>query len=263
MPDLEQFLSEIDTLELPSNVFFGDVVYEPGGTYGPRLQSTYQLLFINSGRATVEIDGQPHKLNRGQMALLKPGHREFFRFARETKTHHRWCHFGWRLPSDITARVEGLAFGAPLSKRMEHLIDLGLSLQHDPDALEPLLRHLAAAAFWEFISTQASHPSSARHATLPVAVTCVQTYIAQHYSDDLSLRKLSAVASVSREHLSRLFRKHLDTTPINLSSTCGRSGCARGPCTCVIRDSRSRRLLAGVASRRRRTFRAASKLTVA
>ncbi len=215
MSSVEHFLSEIDQSSLPDNVFFGDVTYGSGGTYGPRLQTTYQLLFINSGYARVEIDGRPHDLEQGQMAFLKPGHREFFRFAERTRTHHRWCHFEWQLSDEVVDKLEQLTFGVPLSKRMEHLCDLGLSLQHDPDAPETLLKHIAAAAFWEFIGAQTKRASSTQHATLPVALARVQTYIVQHYADDLSLRKLSTVASVSPEHLSRLFRRYLDTTPIN------------------------------------------------
>ncbi len=210
MSDLERFLSQLDTL--PNRVFFGDVVYEPGGTYGPRIQPDYQLLFIHSGSAEVEIDGQRHPLGRGEMALLRPGHREFFRFSETTRTHHRWCNFTWSLSADAARRVEELAFDAPLSQRAQHLTNLGLSLQHDPDAPEPLLRHLAAASFWEFVGAQREHPAAAR-ATLPGALTRVQTYLAQHYADDLSLAKLGAVASLSPEHLTRLFRKHLRTTP--------------------------------------------------
>lgn len=215
MPGVEYPLSEIDVLTLPSHVFFGDVVYEPGGTYGPRLQSTYQLLFVSSGYVRVEVDGRQHMLDKGQMAFLKPGHREFFKFAKETRTHHRWCHFEWQLSAEVTQRFEDMTFGAPLSKRMEHLVDLGLSLQHDPETLEPSLKHLAAATFWEFVSAQVRQFPAARQATLPVALTRVQTYIVQHYADDLSLGKLGAIASVSPEHLTRLFRKHLDTTPIH------------------------------------------------
>lgn len=214
MSSVEHFLSESDVTVLPSDVFFGDVVYKAGGTYGPRVQPTYQLLLIHSGHAKIYIDGQKNDLNRGEVALLKPGHQEFFQFSEETRTHHRWCHFKWHLPEAVVQKIESLAFGVPLSRRMEHLIDLGLSLQHDPYALDPLLKHLAAAVFWEFISTQASQLSSARHATLPISITRVQTYIVQNYSDDITLRTLSQIASVSPEHLNRLFRRHLDTTPI-------------------------------------------------
>lgn len=72
---------------------------------------------------------------------------------------------------------------------MGHLVDLGLSLQHDPGTLEPSLGHLAAAAFLEFVGAQASRPA-AHHATLPVVIAQVQTYIIQHYADDLSSKIL-------------------------------------------------------------------------
>lgn len=214
MPDVEDLLSGLDTHGLPTGVFFGDVVYEPGGTYGPRLQPTYQLLFIHSGHVRIDIDGQPHLLDKGQMAFLKPGHREFFAFAKTARTHHRWCHFTWELPAKAAQALEGLAFGAPLSNRVGHLVDLGLSLQHDPGTLKPSLNHLAAAAFWEFVTAQANRPA-ARHATLPAVISQVQTYIVQRYADDLSLKMLGAAAAVSPEHLVRLFRKHLDTTPMH------------------------------------------------
>ncbi len=200
---------------LPHYVFFGDVVYEPGGTYGPRLQTIYQLFFVTSGHARVEVDGHKYDVGEGQMALFKPGHVEFFQFSKETKTHHRWCHLGWQLPRKVGDKVERLPLRAPLSKRTEHLCDLGLSLQHDPHARKPLLQHLGAATFWEFVGTQAQKAPSAPRATLPAVVARVQTYIAQHYPDDLSLAKLGVIAAVSPEHLTRLFRKHLGTTPMH------------------------------------------------
>ena len=155
---------------LPHYVFFGDVVYEPGGTYGPRLQTLYQIFFVNSGHAHIEVDGHKHDVGEGQMALLKPGHTEFFQFAKKTATHHRWCHLDWQVPEGGGEKIERLPLGAPLSERLEHLCDLGLSLQHDPHAPAPLLRHLGAAAFWEFVGTQAQRLPAARHATLPAVV---------------------------------------------------------------------------------------------
>lgn len=93
MPDVEQFLSENDISKLPDDVFFGDVVYEASGTCGPRRQHNFQLVLVLSGCAEVYIDGQRNELNRGEMAFLKPGHQEFFQFAKATRKHHRWCDF--------------------------------------------------------------------------------------------------------------------------------------------------------------------------
>ena len=215
MPSLEQFLSEIDIGATPRHVFFGDVVYTPGGTNGPRLQPNYQLILIHQGHVTIEIDARAYTLNRGEVALLKPGHREFFRFAETTRTRHSWCHFDWELPRSVRENVESLGFKAPISERVEHLINLGLSLQHDPYALVPSLSHLAATAFWEFVAAQAKQHAKAHHATVPTALSRVQTYIVQHYAEDLTLARLAEVACVTPEHLSRLFRRYLDNTPMH------------------------------------------------
>jgi transcriptional regulator GlxA family with amidase domain len=37
----------------------------------------------------------------------------------------------------------------------------------------------------------------------------------QHYADDLTFAKLVEIACLTPEHLSRLFRRHLDNTPMN------------------------------------------------
>ena len=73
IPSIKHFLSELDHSSLPTDVFFGDVVYEAGGTYGPRLQTNYQLLFINSGHARIEIDGQAVRPSPEADGLLKAG----------------------------------------------------------------------------------------------------------------------------------------------------------------------------------------------
>lgn len=214
MPSTDPSLSEIDLGFAPHNVFFGDVVYAPGGTYGPRVQPNYQLILIHYGHVTLDIGSQSYRLSRGEVALLKPGHREFFSFAEGTRTRHSWCHFDWSLPGPAATSIDALAFSAPISERLEHLVNLGLSLQHDPYALTPSLAHLAGAAFWEFVATQRKRFSGVHHATVPTAVSRVQTYIVQHYAEDLTLRQLSVVACVTPEHLSRLFSRYLGSTPM-------------------------------------------------
>ena len=93
-------------------------------------------------------------------------------------------------------------------------MDLGLSLQHDPQALTPALSHLVAAAFWEYVSGAGLAEFSRQNARLPEPVKRVQAYIRQNYYRDLNLTRLSEVAFVTPEHLIRLFRTHLGLTPV-------------------------------------------------
>ena len=212
MTFFEPFLSSIDSL--PSNVVFGDVIYPPGGTYGPRMQHNYQLFLVQHGRVTVTVDDHELRLGTGEMILLTPGHLEFFEFADEVKTRHSWCHFDWPVSQVTYEGIEAFTSKIQASARIEHLIALGLSIYHDPRSLAPTLGHLAATIFWEFASTTRRTGTHLQNVTLPETLTCVQTYIAQHYANTLSLRHLAQVASLTPEHLSRTFRKHLDTTPM-------------------------------------------------
>ena len=214
MPAADRVLSEIDISTLPKNVFFGNVMYDAGGTYGPRIQEHLQLVVIRSGEALITVDGAKRGLRQGEVALLTKGHREYFEFAKTAKTYHSWCHFHWNLPEHALRLIEALPFKVGVSNRMERLIDVGLSLQHDPQALAPSLSHLAAAAFWEYVSSSGLAEFSSQNARLPESVKRVQAYIRQNYYSDVHLGQLSEIAFVTPEHLIRLFRSHLGTTPM-------------------------------------------------
>ncbi|MEM7734693.1 MAG: AraC family transcriptional regulator [Deinococcota bacterium] len=207
-------LSEIDIGVLPKDVLFGNVMYDAGGTYGPRIQEHLQFVFISSGEATIYIDGNKQYLEQGEVAFLKQGHEEYFEFAKTVKTYHSWCDFYWDLPENVVRLVEELPFKVASSSRIERLIDLGFSLQHDPQALLPSLAHIAATIFWEYIGVSGLAAPSTQNAHIPEPVKRVQAYVRQNYHRDINLKLLSEVAFVTPEHLSRLFRKHTGTTPI-------------------------------------------------
>ena len=74
-----------------AGVQFGDVVYEPGGTCGPRVQQDFQLVVLIEGEAHAEVDGRELRIAAGQVGLFRPGRREFFQLSERRKTHHTWC----------------------------------------------------------------------------------------------------------------------------------------------------------------------------
>jgi AraC family transcriptional regulator of arabinose operon len=62
---------------------------------------------------------------------------------------------------------------------------------------------------WRFIAEFENFP-----AALPAPIESSRLFIHQHVDEDLSLASISAAASVSPEHLVRLYRAHMDTTPV-------------------------------------------------
>ena len=87
MAKMRTLLSAVD----PARISVGEVVYPPGGRLGPRRQDDLQLVLVHRGSATIAIDdGPPVTHGEGTVALLLPGHREEFAFARDEPTRHSW-----------------------------------------------------------------------------------------------------------------------------------------------------------------------------
>lgn len=214
IPDIDTLLSKIDILPNPDRTLFGMFKYDPGGTYGPRVQNYYQIVAVHKGHVWIHIDHQPNLLNEGEVAFLKAGHLEFFEFSKDFETHHSWCDFYWHLNPDIAQIIESFPFKTTISDTMRQLIELGVSLQSKPNALTPLTTHLAVATFWEYVNLIAQSISAKGYSPLPKPVQRVQVFILTHYHRELNLHILSQLAHVTPEHLIRLFRDHLHVTPM-------------------------------------------------
>jgi len=84
----------------PDVVGVGEVIYRPGGIYGPRTQPNVQLVLLHSGEITVWVDDVPRHATAESVCLLLPGHREQFVFARNAPVPHsvRCCGGRSRVP---------------------------------------------------------------------------------------------------------------------------------------------------------------------
>src|SRR5436305_9106946 len=95
----------------PEEVSVGEVIYPPGGAFGPRLQRNLQLIILHSGQMTVWIDDVPHTALAETVCVLFPGHKEYYAFAEESDTWHSWFHFflPW-LPVSLVASMARLSW---------------------------------------------------------------------------------------------------------------------------------------------------------
>lgn len=198
-----------------ARVVFGDVVYEPGGRFGPRVQTDYQLMALVSGDAKVVVDGRELTLATGNVVLLGPGRQECFRFSDRRATHHTWCAIR---PELVTGTLRkdcdaGLARVLPLSERLAQLMELGLSLPRAAGGRSPgLVEALGLAALHELLHLQvtAADPASRE----PDALRRALEWIPQHAASAFDLRSLARAAGVSPAQLVKLFKQHLHTTPM-------------------------------------------------
>ncbi|MFC5529760.1 helix-turn-helix domain-containing protein [Cohnella yongneupensis] len=199
-------------LENVANTIAGSIVYPPGGRFGPRIQQDVQLVMLYTGEMNVDIDGRRVSVTPGHVLLLKPGHEETFAFSRTEQTWHRWIAVHLTgLSAETIQRLYALPEVLPLTEEMNRLLDLLLVLQRQSPADDDAVRSLGLAAIHLYpIESQRALLQMEKHP----AVYNALKWIDAHYADDITLKSLSSHAGLSPEHLLRLFKSQVRTTPI-------------------------------------------------
>ncbi|MGQ9904777.1 MAG: helix-turn-helix domain-containing protein [Anaerolineae bacterium] len=195
-----------------NGVFFGEVQYQPGGLCGPRVQSDFQIVVMEQGEASIEIDGSYLHVPSQHAALMLPGRREYFRFTPNADTHHTWCAVHPSLVSDeLSRQLARLPSCQMLSGRLRALIEMGLNAPAtEIAAAAGVIEHLGLAALCQY----ALDAEAARRArSQPDALRAAQAFISDHLFEPLNLRAVAQAAYISPPHLIRLFRQHLGMTP--------------------------------------------------
>ena len=197
-------------------VFFGEVVYAPGGVCGPRIQRHYQLVVIHSGGLDLRLDDEAITVAPGQAILLSPNHHEYFQFSRTRETHHSWCAIK---PTSVSMKLRQL-FGslrkpAPFDSHLATLLKFGQTVFTNalPDkTLEDgfslglglsLLSGFALAAQTGGVVKSSSDEALAR----------MEDFVCREYDKPLRLEDMATAAGVSRQHLLKLFRERQWPTP--------------------------------------------------
>ena len=205
-------LSEIDvSTELrPVRVSAGTVVYEPGGTLGPRRQLDLQLVLVHAGSARVSVDGDERAIGAGQVGLLLPGHTERFIFDLTVPTRHSWVQAHVPdLPRPLAQRLATAPAVQPLGPALDALAREAVATTGDAGP-SPLLGHLAAAAIWRYLGDAERRPPVV---TRPV--DDARRHIHAHlHEPGLALAEIARAAHVTPPHLVRSFSAALGTTPI-------------------------------------------------
>ena len=188
-------------------VFFGDVTYPPGGTYGPRQQGDYQLVAIHRGELELRLDRRRILLSAGEAILLRPRHREYFLFSRKMETRHSWCSVHPRSVPRHLRRAFRLA-GRPVlfGERMTTLFEW--SQAHAAPGGEKLregfFTGLALALLCDF-ALLAREKTPADRVSAPALIR-LGNFIRREFARPLSLTDLAREAGVSPQYLLKLCR---------------------------------------------------------
>lgn len=191
---------------------FGQVVYEPGGYCGPRLQKDVELVLLYHGACGVTVDGKQRPLRPGVVYLFLPRHREEFRFSDQCKTHHSWCSLTPALVgNDLRRRLQHAASEAPPSPLFLHLMETAFLIGPvQGQAAEQVVNHLALGLLHEYLAMSLSGGESS--ASDPCVVKA-QRYMEEHYSRPDCLAAAHKAAGCCRNALITRFVRATTLTP--------------------------------------------------
>ncbi|MEC0089608.1 helix-turn-helix domain-containing protein [Paenibacillus macquariensis] len=199
-----------DSLE---HAIAGSIVYPPGGRFGPRIQQDVQIVMLYTGEMNVTIDGRHIQVLPGQLILLKPGHEETFIFSKTEQSWHRWIAVHVTELSDETRKtLYQLPECLALTEEMNRLTDLMLAVLRHVSNDDSAILSLGLAAIHLYpIESKRVLLQKEKHP----AVYATLTWIHEHYAEEISLEKLAVQSNLSAEHLLRLFKTNVQSTPIH------------------------------------------------
>jgi AraC-like DNA-binding protein len=208
-------LSDVDLLARleRTEASVGEIVYPPGGRFGPAWQPGIELVLIHTGSVRVSVEGEPTlRIPAGWLALRVPHRVEHYAFDDAVSTHHTWVKLQieeW--PTPMLDRVRALAPMLPISNAMADLVAAATMGARTPlSTVDPLLASLTAAAVWRYVGEAESSVRGSDD-----AVALAQRFLHTHVDDPhVDLPQVAAAAHVSAPHLVRRFRRELGVTPM-------------------------------------------------
>jgi AraC family transcriptional regulator, arabinose operon regulatory protein len=198
----------------PDSGYFGLAKYPPGGTHGPRIQTSLQFVYMISGEVEIEVDGHTQHLAPGEMAMLLPGRQEFFRFHRHVASEHSWCQLDFAtIPPGFNEHLRDIRPQLLINEEIEQLLELGLAVSAAGHIESNVAVIKLGEALFHYYVALAALPADERPTPMPRAVRKACQYIAAHYGEALTLEAIAAQANCSVNHLIHQFKRRFGLTP--------------------------------------------------
>jgi AraC family transcriptional regulator len=203
--------------EIGLPIHAGLATYPPGAEYGPRELRDYEFVWMIEGDAEYRWGGSSYPAPANSIVLCRPGALDGFSWDRRRRTRHGFFHFqivsvpdDWPEPSQWPV-VRELPVENILGPLFQHLITW-----HDRQP--EFQSKLAVAIILSLFMSGNLGVGRIERDVWPAAVEVVCTLIYKSLEDEptkqFTLPELASAASVSPEHLCRLFRQHVGRGPM-------------------------------------------------
>jgi AraC family transcriptional regulator of arabinose operon len=198
----------------------GRVIQRQGQVRGMRVPTTYHLLFIHTGEAFLARGARAAvRIGPGSAVLLRPQDLSHQRTIGREPSRQTWVAVVPDALSEeqlalLDASPEVQPLSAELNAVRQTIVETAWRLDAPADeAVEAVLAPLIVGALMLYVHEARRAGLLERPAPLHPAVAAACEAIRRRLDERLALRELAAAGHVTPEHLIRLFRQELGTTP--------------------------------------------------
>ena len=208
---------------------YRDTVYD-SATYPSDLHyhDYYELVVFEEGSIKYVCEGRVYTPKRGDVILIPPGKFHMSMIATEKTRYRRHVFYLYpsafdaigqgALSSVLTQTKDGTLLSVELLEEKKNFLDLLWKLKEAFSKKQSPLDEALALSYliqiFCFLNRDACHTQK-ENLTLPESVLKIQRYIDQNFVEISSVAQIAEHFFYSREHVSRLFKKHLDTTVLD------------------------------------------------
>jgi AraC-like DNA-binding protein len=196
---------------------FGQADYPAGATFGPRVLSDFELVWIVEGKVVWHADGIDHELGPSSVVLCRPGMHDAFDWDPRRRTRHGYVHFdledpkGALPPRDQWITVRHFPEDNVMLPLLRHTVWLAQNEQ-PVGLVRSALRHCIAIFVLGTTGTE-PHGQAGEHPILTHAFRFVFRQWRSGRIGDIPLDELVRVTKKSKGHVIRVFRQELGLTP--------------------------------------------------
>lgn len=170
--------------------------------------SNYEIYYLTEGRCRYFIDKHSYLITKGDVALIPPG--VIHRTGYETPTHSRkLINCGeWFVPKALRNKLFNPVSFSDTSSTHKQIEQIFTSIEKEQSSPDEFSRDAIRAQVVQLLLLIArkSRVSEQKKIESPIVEKAVQ-YISKQYRGNVTLDNVAAVCYVSKEHLSRTFKR--------------------------------------------------------
>lgn len=208
-----------DEIDFPFYVMGVGVDYKQRDIDRPDGYDKQQLIFCKSGKGELSFDGVTYPFEKNTLVYLPPHYPHSYKGTSEESFITCWVNFKGRETGNTLAAI-GIDPDKPEIRQCADVKGLTLLLYKIYNFIsEDRLygNYYASAALYESfieINKQINRKLSEFDATDSERMSSILAYIKENFCSQIKMSDLCEISGYSEQHLCRLFRKHLNTRPI-------------------------------------------------